>query len=109
MNFNTTNWSTFTRPDGLCNLLNAHGTVLATFTDWQLAEYVANLTHEVQKNTEIICGLEDKVADLEGAKEIDAQEIKDLEERTENDHRTIVDLEKEIDELKTKLYNLSNE
>ena len=109
MNFNTTNWSTFTRPDGLCNLLDAHGTVLASFTVWQVAEYVANLTQEVEKNTEIISNLEDQVSDLEEAKEIDAQEIKDLEERTEQDHRTIVDLEKEIDELKTKLYNLTNE
>jgi len=109
MNFNTTNWSTFTRPDGLCNLLNAHGTVLATFTDWQLAEYVANLTQEVEKNTEIISNLEDKVADLEEVVKMTEKDYEDAKEQGEQDHRTIVDLEKEIDELKTKLYNLSNE
>ena len=109
MNFNTTNWSTFTRPDGLCNLLNAHGTVLATFTDWQLAEYVANLTQEVEKNTEIISNLEDKVADLEEDVKMTEKDYEDAKEQGEQDHRTIVDLEKEIDELKTKLYNLSNE
>ncbi len=107
MNFNTTNWSTFTRPDGLCNLLNAHGTVLATFTDWQLAEYVANLTQEVEKNTEIISNLEDKIADLEEEVKITEKDYEDVKEQGEQDHRTILDLENEIDELKVKLFNLS--
>jgi len=107
MNFNTTNWSTFTRPDGLCNLLNAHGTVLATFRDWQLAEYVANLTQEVEKNTEIISKLEDRVAELEEEVSVSEQDYKDTKEQGEQNHRTILDLEKEIDDLKVKLFNLS--
>ena len=109
MNFNTTNWSTFTHPDGLCNLLDAHGTVLATFTDWQVAEYVANLNHEVTLNTEIISNLEDKIAELEESVTTSEQDYQDAKEQGEHDHRTIIVLEKEIDELKTKLYNLSNE
>ena len=109
MNSNLTDWSTFTRPDGLCNLLNRSGDVIGTFTDWQVAEFVCNMRNELTANAEIIANHEDKIAELEAFKKEDAQEIKDLEERTENDHRTIVDLEKEVDVLKTQLWNLTHE
>lgn len=101
-------WSTFTRPDGQCDLLDMSGNVLATFADWQVAEYVVNMRLELSENTDIISTLEDKVLELEHLRKEDKQEIKDLEERTEHDHRTILDLEKEIDDLKTQLWNATH-
>lgn len=109
MNSKYTDWSTFTRPDGLCNLLNRSGDVIGTFTDWQVAEFVCNMRNELTANAEIIANHEDKIAELESDHKEDADEISDLKEQTENDHRTIVDLEKEVDDLKTKLWNLTNE
>lgn len=109
MNSNLTDWSTFIRPDGLCNLLNRSGDVIGTFTDWQVAEFVCNMRNELTANAEIIAGLEDKIVDLEEDIKVTEFDYQDAKEQTENDHRTIVDLENEVDVLKTKLWNLTNE
>lgn len=107
MNINT--WSTKTLENGQCQLLNFHGDVIATFVDWQVAEKVVKLQEDCLENMEIIDQKDERIAEL--VEEINSNEsyIADLKETSEQDHRTILDLEKEIDELKTKLWNLSHE
>ena len=107
MNINT--WSTKTLENGQCQLLNFHGDVIATFVDWQEAEKVVSLQEDCLENKEIIEQKEERIAELEEQAVVNTKDYDDLKEQSENDHRTILDLEKEIDELKTKLWNLSHE
>ena len=106
---NIKDWSTHTLDNGLCQLLDFQGNVLATFADWQVAEKVVQLAQDQDANNELIEKKDERIAEL--VEEINSNEsdIRDLKEQSENDHRTILDLEKEIDELKTKLWNLSHE
>ncbi len=106
---NIKDWSTHTLDNGLCQLLDFQGNVLATFADWQVAEKVVQLAQDQDANNELIEQKDERIAEL--VEEINSNEsdIRDLKETSENDYRTILDLEKEIDELKTKLWNLSHE
>jgi len=106
---NIKDWSTHTLDNGLCQLLDFQGNVLATFADWQVAEKVVQLAQDQDANNELIEKKDERIAEL--VEEINSNEsdIRDLKETSENDHRTILDLEREIDELKTKLWNLSHE
>ena len=106
---NIKDWSTHTLDNGLCQLLDFQGNVLATFANWQVAEKVVQLAQDQDANNELIEKKDERIAEL--VEEINSNEsdIRDLKETSENDYRTILDLEKEIDELKTKLWNLSHE
>lgn len=106
---NIKDWSTHTLDNGLCQLLDFQGNVLATFNDWQVAGEVVRLAQDQVANNELIEQKEERIAEL--VEEINSNEshIADLKETSEQDHRTILDLEKEIDDLKTKLWNLSHE
>lgn len=106
---NIRDWSTHTLDNGLCQLLDFQGNVLATFADWQVAERVVQLAQDQIANDELIEQKEERIAELIGQLDVKEVDYQDLKEQSENDHRTIIDLEKEIDELKTKLWNLSHE
>lgn len=106
---NIKDWSTHTLDNGLCQLLDFQGNVLATFANWQVAEKVVQLAQDQDANNELIEKKDERIAEL--VEEINSNEsdIRDLKETSKNDYRTILDLEKEIDELKTKLWYLSHE
>ena len=106
---NIKDWSTHTLDNGLCQLLDFQGNVLATFADWQVAEKVVQLAQDQNANNELIEKKDEQIAYLEEQAVVNTKDYDDLKEQSENDHRTILDLEKEIDELKTKLWNLSHE
>ena len=106
---NIKDWSTHTLDNGLCQLLDFQGNVLATFADWQVAEKVVQLAQDQDANNELIEIKDERIAYLEEQAVVNTKDYDDLKEQSENDHRTILDLEKEIDELKTKLWNLSHE
>jgi len=106
---NIKDWSTHTLDNGLCQLLDFQGNVLATFADWQVAEKVVQLAQDQDANNELIEKKDERIAYLEEQAVVNTKDYDDLKEQSENDHRTILDLEKEIDELKTKLWNLSHE
>lgn len=106
---NIKDWSTHTLDNGLCQLLDFQGNVLATFADWQVAEKVVQLAQDQDANNELIEKKDERIAYLEEQAVVNTKDYDDLKEQSENDHRTILDLEKEIDELKIKLWNLSHE
>lgn len=106
---NIKDWSTHTLDNGLCQLLDFQGNVLATFADWQVAEKVLQLAQDQDANNELIEKKDEQIAYLEEQAVVNTKDYDDLKEQSENDHRTILDLEKEIDELKIKLWNLSHE
>ena len=106
---NIKDWSTHTLDNGLCQLLDFQGNVLATFADWQVAEKVVQLAQDQDANNELIEKKDERIAYLEEQAVVNTKDYDDLKETSENVYRTILDLEKEIDELKTKLWNLSHE
>ncbi len=106
---NIKDWSTHTLDNGLCQLLDFQGNVLATFNDWQVAEEVVRLAQDQVANNELIEQKEERIAELVERLDVKESDYQDLKEQSENVHRTILDLEKEIDDLKTKLWNLSHE
>lgn len=97
LNYSYRDWSTKYSGGGEATLHSHDGTLLARFTDWQVADFVVLLLENQKANDELIEQKDERIAELE----------EQVMEATK-DHRYILELEGLVDELKTKLHNLSN-
>lgn len=109
LNYSYRDWHTKYSGGGEATLHAQDGTLIARFADWQVADFVVLLLENQKANDELIEQKDERIAELEEEVVETSKDCNDLKEQSENDYRTILDLEKEIDELKTKLWNLSHE
>lgn len=95
--------------NGTTLLHSLDGSVLATFNDWQVAEQVLRQQDDIEQLEMLVNDRDDKLMQAVEDKQTLEYKIEKLESINDDNHRLILDLEKEVDTLKTKLWNFTND